>query len=64
MMVWDFRPLMLTTNPTPQASCSNRGSYKPCFLGNPVKGSRPLPAPDTKSFIVAGRIRSGTTVIG
>ena len=29
-------PLMLTTKPTPQASCSNQGSYKPCLLGKPL----------------------------
>ena len=27
----DLRPLMSTTKPTPQASCSNGGSYRPCF---------------------------------
>src|SRR2546426_10752741 len=26
---------MLTRNPTPQESCSNWGSYKPCLGGNP-----------------------------
>ena len=28
-MPWLARPLMSTTNDTPQASCSNRGSYRP-----------------------------------
>src|SRR5438034_10315549 len=26
---WDCRPATSTTNPTPQASCSNAGSYRP-----------------------------------
>lgn len=29
----DFLPLILATTPTPQASCSNQGSYNPCFFG-------------------------------
>ena len=29
MMSWDFLPLMLTINPTPQLSCSNSGRYSP-----------------------------------
>src|SRR5436190_20148113 len=32
---FDFLPLMLTRKPTPQESCSNCGSYKPCLPGNP-----------------------------
>ena len=32
----DFLPLILATTPTPQASCSNQGSYNPCFLGSEV----------------------------
>ena len=27
--------MMCTTNPTPQASCSKRGSYRPCGDGSP-----------------------------
>jgi len=27
---------------TPQASCSNCGSYNPCFHGNPVNGLQPF----------------------
>ena len=42
MIVWDFRPLMSATNPTPQASCSNCGSYSPCLAGGPVRGLRLL----------------------
>jgi len=34
-IVWDFRPLMSTTKPTPQASCSWEGSYRPCLGGIP-----------------------------
>src|ERR1700687_2780422 len=30
---WERTPLMLTTNPTPQASCSKRGSYRPSAWG-------------------------------
>ena len=33
----DLRPLMLATKPTPQASCSFRGSYRPCFSGSPIR---------------------------
>ena len=29
----DFLPLMCATKPTPQASCSLRGSYRPCAQG-------------------------------
>ena len=29
----DLYPLMLATKPSPQASCSNCGSYRPCFSG-------------------------------
>src|SRR5271154_1674181 len=36
MILWDFFPLMLTTKPTPQESCSYHGSYKPCFFGEQV----------------------------
>ena len=32
-MSWDLRPFISTINPIPQFSCSNWGSYKPCFLG-------------------------------
>ena len=32
-MPWDFSPRIWATNPTPQASCSLRGSYRPCFAG-------------------------------
>src|SRR5688572_17744975 len=39
-MRWDLRPLMSTTKPTPQASCSNAGSYKPCLGGKPVQRGR------------------------
>src|SRR5262245_45866135 len=34
-IAWDLRPLMSTTNPTPQASCSWAGSYRPCAAGSP-----------------------------
>src|SRR5262249_34056194 len=37
MMSCDFLPLMLATKPTPQESCSLRGSYSPCFSGKSVK---------------------------
>ena len=33
MMAWDFLPLIWATNPTPQASCSLAGSYRPCAAG-------------------------------
>src|SRR5262249_55972277 len=29
----DFSPLMFTTKPIPQASCSKRGSSRPCLWG-------------------------------
>src|SRR5260370_40861964 len=32
-MSCDLRPLRLATKPTPQESCSYRGSYNPCFGG-------------------------------
>jgi hypothetical protein len=32
-MSWLFLPLMWATKPTPQASRSWRGSYKPCCFG-------------------------------
>src|SRR4051812_22335616 len=32
---FDGLPLMWATNPTPQESCSKRGSYKPCARGRP-----------------------------
>ena len=35
---WDLIPSMLTTNPTPQASDSNCGSYRPCLYGRPLNG--------------------------
>ena len=38
----DFLPLMLATTPTPQASCSNQGSYRPCLAGSEVFISIPL----------------------
>src|SRR5690349_21313086 len=42
----DLRPLISTTNPTPQASCSNAGSYKPCLLGGPsLKAGAGAPSP-------------------
>src|SRR2546428_2790527 len=34
-IVCDRRPLMSTTKPTPQASCSQRGSYSPWAGGGP-----------------------------
>src|SRR5271157_283870 len=37
MMSWDFSPEMLATKPIPQASCSLRGSYRPCAFGKPWK---------------------------
>src|SRR6185295_9127974 len=40
---WVLRPLRSTTNPTPHASCSCAGSYKPCFLGVPVLLISPNP---------------------
>src|SRR5580658_7789738 len=36
IILWDFFPLMLTTKPTPQESCSYHGSYRPCFVGEQV----------------------------
>ena len=33
---WDLRPLIWATKPMPQASCSLRGSYKPCLCGYPA----------------------------
>src|SRR5690349_22814137 len=36
MMSCDFRPLMLTTKPTPHESCSLRGSYSPGPIGDPI----------------------------
>ncbi len=35
-MSCDFRPLMLTTKPTPHESCSLRGSYSPGPAGDPI----------------------------
>ena len=35
IMSWLCLPLIWATKPTPQASCSWRGSYKPCCSGNP-----------------------------
>ena len=37
---WDLRPFMSTTKPTPQASCSNAGSYRPCLPGWPGPTAR------------------------
>src|SRR5690606_20726465 len=31
--VWDASPVRVATKPTPQASCSSRGSYIPCAAG-------------------------------
>src|SRR6478736_1608196 len=36
MISCDFRPLMLTTKPTPHESCSLRGSYSPGPAGDPI----------------------------
>ena len=37
--IWWLRwPLMCATNPTPHESCSNAGSYSPCFSGRCVSG--------------------------
>src|ERR1700760_4950776 len=36
MISCDFRPLMLTTKPTPHESCSLRGSYSPGPTGDPI----------------------------
>src|SRR5579872_2943829 len=44
MMSWLFCPLMCATKPTPQASCSLRGSYSPCFSGPKVTLVRPHPS--------------------
>lgn len=42
---WDLFPSMLTTNPTPQASLSNLGSY------SPVAGGNPYPWPSTVGMV-------------
>src|ERR1051325_338084 len=57
----DLRPLTLTTNPTPQASCSYRGSYRPCLTGGPVCCG--LPPSPCRSVLVAilGRSESPVT---
>ena len=34
-------PLMFTSMPMPQASCSNCGEYKPCCRGYPVEAFKP-----------------------
>ena len=39
-MSWLARPLMSTTNETPQASCSKRGSYRPSRSGRQLNGGR------------------------
>ena len=44
-MSCDFRPLMLTTNPTPQESCSLRGSYSPGPVGIPSSRLQLPPLP-------------------
>ncbi len=39
-IAWEGTPLIFTTKPVPQASCSYAGSYRPCFGGSPAwKGS-------------------------
>lgn len=35
LTLWDLEPSMLTTNPTPQASLSRVGSYRPWGWGSP-----------------------------
>src|SRR5262249_10601393 len=45
-IVCDFFPLMFTTKPIPQASCSNCGLYRPCLGGIPTCVMRALPSPE------------------
>src|SRR5262249_2170259 len=35
IILCDLQPRISTTKPTPQASCSNHGSYSPCLGGRP-----------------------------
>src|SRR5579885_1924980 len=53
-MACDFRPLMCTTKPTPQASCSNAGSYRPRAAGLIVG-----PPPSVDSLTTAAPSKTG-----
>ena len=58
-MLRDLRPLMSTTNDTPHASCSNRGSYRPAASGRLLNGSREYS--DTSfAFVISPLARSGS----
>src|SRR5205085_9660757 len=46
---------MLTTNPTPHASCSNCGSYKPCFPGGRVRGQLVPSLAFLRNFVVISK---------
>src|SRR5256885_7271875 len=55
-MSCEGRPLMSTTNPKPQESCSSAGSYRPCAGGGPESAMFILsgpPGPETPYFNAA-----------
>src|SRR5438105_6818364 len=54
-MSCEGRPLMSTTNPKPQESCSSAGSYRPCAGGNPASAAMFILVPGaskTPKFVV------------
>src|SRR5262245_14765088 len=51
---WDLRPLRSTRKPTPQASCSYRGSYRPWLGGKPVWLMSRFPAGSAGGTVALG----------
>src|SRR5438094_714882 len=59
-IAWDLRPLMSTTKPTPHASCSWAGSYRPCGGTSPMMAAWE----QAKAEVAAVRARLDGTVRG
>ncbi len=61
---WLASPVRVATKPTPQASCSLRGSYIPCWAGRPSMGDQAaLALPVVAECVDAERIGSPNVVV-
>lgn len=61
--VWLASPVRLATKPTPQASCSLRGSYMPCWAGRPSMGDQAVVLRPVAECVDAERIGSPVVVV-
>ena len=57
---YDFLPPICATKPMPQASCSNAGSYSPCFFGYRCRSS--IIFPISAQFSIRSRFYHSQTL--